>query len=79
MKQTPNKNISSAYKLGYQSALSDLEDKLPKEKLTISQLQIPDGYNPDYLPDVVFCAGHNITDSYNICLKEIKSLINSLK
>jgi hypothetical protein len=50
-----------------------VERVIPEERKFKSQINMPDGYNPDYLPDVVYCAQHNITNAFNDCRNHIIS------
>ena len=45
---------------------------------TSGQIIMPNGYNPDNLNDVVFCANNTIMETYNQALTEILNKIKNL-
>jgi len=42
------------------------------------QIEMPEGYHPDYVPDVVYCANHTICRKYNQAIDDIDEMLNLL-
>ena len=65
-----------------QEWLEEIREKIKKMKKDefseSGQIEMPKGYNPDYLPDVVYCANNTICRKYNEAIDEILNLLNEI-
>lgn len=72
--------IKQAMNWAYTAGVEASKKCVPEEVIQ-AQIKMPPSMNPDYLPDVVFCAQHSIIDAANaireVTLKNMDSLITS--
>lgn len=58
--------------------LAEVAEEIEKlKRLSKSQIKMPEGFNPDKIGDIVYCAQHNITDAFNEGLSDSASIVKS--
>jgi len=73
------KKHNESEKQKWQEKLIKKIKKMKKDEFSESgQIEMPEGYHPDYVPDVVYCANHTICRKYNQAIDDIDEMLNLL-